>query len=319
MTRQGSGQHVLVPLDGSAVAEQVIPWAHGLAGKEGAVTFFMAVPDVAPVLEVSGSVADMAEIERTEQAAARQALAEVAARWARPGWTTPHMLIATGSPADAILAAADQAGADLIALASHGRGALGRFAFGSVADRVARGSKLPVLIVHPKGDLPSEPAATDGFGVKRLVVPLDGSAIAREALPVAVKLATALDAPIHLVEAVNPSALLAPAPIGASTYPADLYGALSDEMTGAAMANLKDAQDAIGDAPVRVSRTVMEGPPASAIEADVNPGDVIVMTSHGRSGVTRWLLGSFAERMIRSGIAPVVLVPARDRAKLAQG
>ena len=281
-------QRVLIPLDGSTLAEQAIPVARTLAGSEGTITFMHVVPEPEPLRGLLGSMlATSDDVLRTEREAATTLLEETAARWKDVLGHDPSIFIAPGDPAEVILSAANEVGATMIAIASHGQGMLGRLAFGSVADRIARSSDIPVLIVHP-ADGPDE--APKAAPIARILVPLDGSDISAEALPVASSLAESLGATIHLVQAVNPSALLLPSPVGAAHFPAELYQDVATELETVASDTLKAAESNIARGGVTVSHAVVEGPTVAAIESEVRDGDLIVMTSHGRGGFQRWLM-----------------------------
>src|SRR5262249_25496355 len=107
--------------------------------------------------------------------------------------------IAAGDPAEQILSVAQREDAELIVMASHGRGALGRFVSGSVADRVVRLSPVPVMIIGPDGD--EATSATIG----RIIAPVDDSELSMAALPVAASLAASTEAPVTIVHVIDPS------------------------------------------------------------------------------------------------------------------
>jgi nucleotide-binding universal stress UspA family protein len=301
---------VLVPLDGSPLAEQAIPYGAALAGKDGEIVFFEVTSDAEPVRSLGGGVTTTAEeVGRTEHSAAETALRDAASRWGAALPASPRFEVAEGDPAEEILGAVDRLGCGLIVMASHGRGAVRRLAFGSVTDRVSRASHVPVLIVRPS-DARAEVGPVE---IRRLVVPMDGSQLAAEALPVATSLAARLGIPVHLLQAINPAALVMPTPVGIDGYSGEIYTEIEDELTAAARTNLDEAAKRVGTSGVPVTTAVVEGPPVLAIEDATEEGDVIVMTSHGRSGFRRWLLGSTAEKLIREGKAPVLLVPSSAR------
>lgn len=301
---------VLVPLDGSPLAEQAIPYGAALAGTDGELVFFEVTAEAEPVRSLTGEVTTSAAAAgQAEHSAAESALRDAANRWGAVLPSPPRFEVAEGDPAEHILEAVDRVGCGLIAMASHGRGAVGRLAFGSVADRVSRASHVPVLIVRPS-DAQTEIGPVE---IRRLVVPLDGSPLAAEALPVATTLATRLGVPVHLVQAINPAALVMPPSMGVGGYSGEIYTEIEDELTAAARANLDEAAKRLGTSGVQVTAAVVEGPPVLAIEDALEEGDVIVMTSHGRSGFRRWLLGSTAEKLIREAKAPVLLVPSSTR------
>jgi nucleotide-binding universal stress UspA family protein len=301
---------VLVPLDGSPLAEQAIPYAQAVAGQDGKLVFVHVLPEPEPIYGLLGDTLVPAdEVLRLEEESAKQMLRDTVERW-RPVLTTdPEIELVPGDPAEAILAAAERHHCQIIAMASHGRGAVGRLAFGSVADRVARTATLPVLIIRPHDATPEIAPVT----ILRIVVPHDGSPLADEALPVAAELAKRLHVPILVIRAVNPAAALLPAPVAGGPYPAEIYQELEEEMVAEARASLGEVARRLEAMGVQATTAVVEGPPVVAIEGALADGDIIVMTSHGRSGIARWVLGSVAEKLIRSGPAPVVLVPASVR------
>jgi nucleotide-binding universal stress UspA family protein len=313
-------QRVLVPLDGSRLAERAIPVAAALAGSGGTITFMHVVPDPEPLRGIFGSMlATSDDVLRMEHETGAAMMEEIARQWQSVLGKEPSIHVTPGDPAEMILKAVREVGATMIAIASHGRGMAGRLAFGSVADRIARSSDVPVLIVHPEDGTEEVQVTPQKAEITRILVPLDGSDTSAEALPVATALAQSSGASVHLVQAINPSAMLLPSPVGAAHYPAELYQEVADEMKTSAKETLTTAESDISSGGVNVTQVVIEGPAVAAIESEVKEGDLIVMTSHGRGGFRRWLLGSVSEKLIRSGAAPVVLVPSAERVAAANG
>jgi nucleotide-binding universal stress UspA family protein len=209
------------------------------------------------------------------------------------------------------VATAARRGVEMIALASHGRGAVGRAIFGSVADRVARTAPVPILILRA----PDEDA-DQSVVVSRLVVPLDGSQIAERALPVVSALARQLDAPVHVVRAVDPASTLPMASGIFGTGPvvtADFTDQIWEEAEAEARSTVTAAVTQLQAAGVDASGAILNGSPFFAISEATQPNDLLILTSHGRGGVERWLLGSVAEKLVREADAPVLLVPALER------
>lgn len=300
---------ILVPLDGSPMAEQAIAYAAAIAGNDGQITFLHVVPQPEPLRGLfGGQIASVDEVLHMARETGAALMTETIERWRPVLGIDPGIIIEAGDPADVTLDVIESTGATLLALASHGRGMAGRIAFGSVADRLARTSPVPVLIVHPQVDQDGEPHPAR---IHRLVITLDGSDIAREALPIAGEVARETGASVHLVSAVNPSAVLMPSPVGSAYYPEDLYQEIADDMNAAARESLTEAAEMLEG--LTVTKSIVEGPAAAAIESVLQAGDLVVMTSHGRSGFKRWLLGSVSEKLIRSGVAPVLLVPSSAR------
>jgi nucleotide-binding universal stress UspA family protein len=240
---------------------------------------------------------------------ARAGLQQIVARVADSpaNWS---VAAAYGDPAAHILQMIEHQGIDLVVMTTHGRGALGRALFGSVADRIVRAAPVPVLLIRP------DVAAPEKMNIRRLLVPLDGSELAEAALPAASALAKRLEVPVHLVRATNSMATLAtlsgstPFPVNP---PADVYERLASDLDNSARAYLADVATRLRGEGIEVSVEVRDGSPYTEILDAVHPGDVLVMTSHGRGGVMRWLLGSVAEKLVREAPAPILLVPSAER------
>jgi len=250
-------------------------------------------------------VASADDVEELAECEAQSDLLS-AREYAQEGVTVDEV-IAHGDPAEQIILAAQEHAINLIVMASHGRGALGRWTFGSVADRVSRHSTVPVLIVRPElvcGQLPE---------ITRIVVPFDGSTVAAQAVPVAGRIAHRRGCAVHLVDVVNPASTYYPAIAVSGRMPDEVYTELLEKERTAAEAAMSAAAAPLRAEGIEVTTQVQSGSVVPAIEAALRAGDLVVLTSHGRSGVTRWFLGSVAERLIRDGRAPVLLVPAAER------
>ncbi|HET8524279.1 MAG TPA: universal stress protein [Thermomicrobiales bacterium] len=299
---------ILVPLDGSPLAEQAIPYASALAGAQGTLLFLQATSDTEPVYGFLGNIeATRDEVGAAYVEGARQELAAAQERWQQVTPTVETMVV-SGDPADEILRVAGERKCSMIVMASHGRGALGRWTFGSVADRVARTSSVPVMIVRPQDAMPEIALPV----IRRVLVPLDGSKLSQEALPVAGSIASRLGISVLLVRVINVTQALAPYPSMAAAYPPEVYQQLEADMRTDAQNSLDPAAKTLTSQGVEVSTAVESGGAAHSIEDATEQGDIIVMTSHGRSGIRRWLLGSVAEQLVRHATVPVILVRAAD-------
>jgi nucleotide-binding universal stress UspA family protein len=306
-------ERIVIPLDGSPEAEEAIPCALALLPDGGEVTLLRVVPEIDPLLtELLGTLAAApGGTDDPELAAARADLDAVLPRYpeARVHWT---MEAVRGDPAETVVRCAQSLGADLIVMTTHGRDAVGRAVFGSVADRVARAAAVPVLLARPAGA--GTPAAAPAF--RRIVMPLDGSERAEAALPVAADLARTLGIPIRLVRVVDPA--MAVAQLGGIGFPgapisAELCQQVLDDVREEARQSLAAAAARLVGRGVQTTWAVIDGSPYFAIADATEPGDLIVLTSHGRSGVLRWALGSVAEKLVREAPVPVILVPSASR------
>lgn len=308
MAKKSDHELIIVPLDGSESAEQVIPYAEALRGRGGTLLFFQAIMPSGPARGLFGDVEiTMEDIVEQERAASRQRLSEIAERWAPVLGKKPEVESYAGDAAEAIEALARDRDATMLAIASSGRGALSRFAFGSVADRLMRSSTIPVLIVHPVHETIDEIAAAK---FNRILVPLDGSEIAEQALPEAAQLSRHAKLPVSLLQVINPSLEFSMVGQGMAPITAELYNEVESDFTNRANEELDRGAAQLGDLEAGITKVVLEGGTVEAIKHYVQPGDLIVMTSHGRSGFRRFLLGSVAQKIIHERVAPVVLVPA---------
>lgn len=210
-----------------------------------------------------------------------------------------YLELREGDPGEEILRTAKENKVDLIAMSTHGRGGVVRMIAGSVAEQVIRGAEVPVLITRP------------GIPVhqfKKIVVTLDGSERSEAVLPEATRLALKLGTPIELVRAALPIVVAGMGEPPVIVPPED------------PMPYLKTVAQRIEAEGVKVSMIALEGGAASAILAYLQECDspLLCMTTHGRTGLSRLLLGSVAEQVIRKAPCPVMLqrsVPARVDAR----
>jgi nucleotide-binding universal stress UspA family protein len=214
-----------------------------------------------------------------------------------------------GDAAEEIIEAAGDC--DLIVMATHGRNAAGRMLFGSVADRVSRYSTAPTLLIRMQQGGADHPA------LSRIVVPLDGSALAERALPLATSLATALGLPLHLERAVGlddvRAALHDMRKSGnTGSTQEEPYEIARQETESQARQYLDDLAQRLGADGATVATEVLRGTASFELLQNVQADDLVVMTSHGQRGYRRWLLGSVAEKLVREAKAPILLVPTRD-------
>lgn len=267
---------ILVPLDGSLHAEQALPFAQAIAGPARQLV----------LLEVGQEPEDAFTVHEQH------------------GGSGAQLKTVIGDPAEQILRVAHDLSVGMIVMTTHGRGALGRLALGSVADEVARTSPVPVMVIRPTNGMTHEPP----LPIQRLIVPLDGSALAEQALPVAKVLAEWLQLPVHLLTVIgSTNAVMLEVTLAA--FDAAHFQESIDELFTEAGERLARHAERLQQAGLTVTWEVLRGSPYFAIAEAARPGDTIVMVSHRRHGVERWVLGSVAEKLIREGPVPVILVP----------
>jgi nucleotide-binding universal stress UspA family protein len=205
-----------------------------------------------------------------------------------------------GAPADTIVEAAEQRDADLIVMATHGYTGFKRWTLGSVTDKVVQATPTPVLVVPGTRVAPAgEPK------LKRIMLPLDGSEFARQALPLASELATCANAELLLFQAVSPTVPL----YSGKLLPADILAELRDTATE----ELRAVAAALRPTGITVAKAVVNGYAAEEIVAAAaqHQVDLIVMATHGYGGIKRWALGSVADKVLHAAPAPLLLVHAR--------
>ena len=151
----------------------------------------------------------------------------------------------------------------------------------------------------------------------RIVVPLDGSEFAEQALPVAEDLARRTGAPLHLVRVVDVTRLDRYGPYAVAVS-ATAFGRVLAEEEAAAQAYLASIVTDLASGGVAATVETRRGPAARELAAFAQPGDLMVMATHGRSGPTRWLLGSVAEEVARRATVPVMLVRSHPSARSYQ-
>lgn len=299
---------ILVPLDGSDLSEQALPFAIAIVKGGGAITLLQAIPDAEPLRKPFGAITMTAEeVNQMLTNLAEEDLERAATHWAdlAPGVTLTRKTV-SGDAATVILETADAINADLIALASTGRGALGRLTLGSVADRVTRTAEKPVLVVRGF-DAPAAHALPE---INRVIVPLDGSDRALLAIPVAAAMARQLKAAVELVTAIDLPQIVSPAMAYGPAFSPEFYAELEETTTQTASEHLDEAIAEFAKLGVTANKHVMLGSAIAGILDFTKHGDLVVMTSRGQGGFKRWILGSVAEKLIRDCPAPVLLVPS---------
>jgi nucleotide-binding universal stress UspA family protein len=298
-------RRVVVPLDGSELAEQALPHAEAIAHLTGAPLHLVRVIDPTHLIPLAGlalhpHASALELLLEDERIAAREYLQRIEqALLDRQQTVTVEYRL--GPAAREILATAHSG--DLLVMATHGLSGPARWFLGSVAEAAVRHSPVPGLLVRVSATAPAPPT------IRRLVVPLDGSALAEEALPTAQVLAKRLHVPVHLLTVIDVSGAvpleLVAAAVSASRLEETLIQLFAD-----AESHLARACERLRHTGVETSTEVRHGSPGRAIVAAAQPGDLIVMTSHGRSGFPRWFLGSVAEAVLRQSWVPVLLVRA---------
>jgi nucleotide-binding universal stress UspA family protein len=298
---------MLIPLDGSNLAENVLPYARVLAGALGLRIDLLSVVESLDFTSTTHA-GHMRSVDSIVEAAVR-AGEQYLQNGVAPSFTgigVDHCYVEQGNPAEIIIEKASRDKGTLIAMGTRGRSGIRRWMLGSVAEKVLRGAANPLFLV--RGD---EQGKTDGAAtLKSIIVPLDGSKRAEAVLAHAIALAKKLSLEIVLIRAYQ---------IPVYAYPSGdvIYVPNIDVL----MTQLKEETDAYLEAKVnevrghgieKVSSIPLVGSGADEI-IDLGrqtPDNLIAMCTHGRSGVDRLLLGSVTEKVVRHSGDPVLIVRA---------
>jgi nucleotide-binding universal stress UspA family protein len=310
-TRTGEAEtvykRILVPLDGSKLAERVLPYAHAVAEATGVGVQLLRVFNPAPLAMADAGIGRyLNQIEAGLREESLEYLNSV--RPSLAGFNTPVSCeVLLGHAASCIIAEADKTAGTLIAMSTHGRSGVSRWLLGSVTDKVLHATVSPLLIVRSR-DEGKEPAEVH---LKTVIVPLDGSPLAEQVLPYLTPLAKALELKVVLVRVIPPEGLH----YGYRDYPVRYSEdfAPEEETEKHATDYLHRISDKLQEGGLgSAEECVLRGNPAEAIVdlAQATPDNLVAMTTHGRSGLGRWVLGSLTDRVVRHSGDPVLVVRA---------
>lgn len=277
---------ILVPLDGSEAAEAILPFALEVAKKSGAAVLLVTVVQQVGVWDATLSLQVM---DKEEQAAVGYLGDQVKTLGGNVTCRVLH-----GDAAEAVLSAAESEKADLIAISTHGRSGLRRFLFGSVATKLLEASAVPVLFLRPKQ---GEDKGAAGPVIKKILVPLDGSAVAMSILPTVEEFAKTVGATLVLFHAVQP--LTAYPGFEAAAMPS--MGSVMDDLQAQARQILGRAAKEAESRGVQAEMIVCLDDATSGIlrVGDEQKCDLIAIGTHGRGGLGRLVLGSVADSVVR--------------------
>jgi nucleotide-binding universal stress UspA family protein len=311
---------MLVPLDGSKMAEVVFPYAREVAGRLGVDLDFLHVctPEEADSLAMRQAyIEHMAEMVRGQSEARGHEIA-------------PHKekktIKATGKavvgyPPEEILRYADENNDDIIMVATHGRSGLKLWAMGSVSYKITHTSKKPVWLI--RAGVPDE-IIYDYWPTKTTLVLLDGSALAESSLPHVEALSKQRGAEIInvcLVNVCDPAHL---SPLQYQRMPPGIQGIPSkweeyekqehQRCRSTSDIYLKSVAERLKAAGLNVETKVLEGDPGVEIVkfAKSNPIQLIVMATYGHSGINRLVFSSTVEKVLLGGHTPIFLVPSPE-------
>jgi nucleotide-binding universal stress UspA family protein len=268
---------MIVPLDGSKLAEVALPYAEEIGARTGSDIILLSVLEYSDMVDMSY----LQKIARVTKFHAKKYLIIPSSKEVNVFTTT-----CVGNPAESIVDFACTSGHKLIVMATHGRSGLGRWAVGSVADKVVRApSNLPVMLVRGRKNRPD---VCQKRLLKTALVPLDGSSASQAVIPYIRRFALSLEMELILLQVV---------PENHDTK------ANAEFYLQAQCAELKNQG-------ITASYRIKVGAPADEIIdiADELAVDLVAMSTRGRTGMPFWTVGSVAQKVLLGGHTPLLLV-----------
>lgn len=301
-------KHLLVPLDGSHLAEAALPAAACLAEHLAASITLIHIIE----RDVSGEIHGERHLKTPAEA---HAYLEAVAGRAFPAEIHVACHVHTVGTADlpqSILDHVEELAPDLIVMCTHGSGGLRDFLFGNIAQQVIARGNTPVLLIRPK-----EKSVRGVFAVSRLLVPLDGDPTHAQGLPVAADLARVCGAELFLVFVVPTTGTLSGDEAATGRLLPSTMRAVLDLAQRDAADYLARQMIALQATGLTVKAAIRRGDPATAIveAADAAGADMIVMGTHGKVGIDAFWAGSLSPKISGRSKLPILLVPVAEHAK----
>ena len=294
---------MLIPLDGSKTAEQVLPYARFFTNRFHKPVELLAALDIAELgTHISiGQSRFLSTLVEDSMQSSETYLKRIAHTF---DGADVKRTVDKGRAAEVII---DTGAADtgmLIAMATHGRSGVNRWLLGSIAEKVLRSTANPLLLIRATENAKSEGETS----LRSIIVALDGSELAESVLPFVAGIAKHLDLAVILLRTYNISYSLYG--FGHGYFAVDIQQFMTEVRDEARNYLEKKAGEIKKLGVEKVSCVTKEGLSADEIirTGRETPDSLIAMCSHGRSGVKRWALGSVTETVVRHSDRPVVVV-----------
>jgi len=280
---------ILVTLDGSETAESVLPYARSLAASFGSK------------VDVLGSATGRKD--RRLNRLLEDYINSTAVNLQNEGIKAEPVILYGDAP-DKILEHANKNNIDLIVMATHGRSGISLWWMGSVAEKVISVTKTPMLLV-PSKDKTGKAESAEKVTIEKIVVALDGSDTGQAALPYVETLAKKTGASVSLIQVIPSPGTMDPS-IPGGPYWIKFVEAVNDS----AQEYLNDIAKKLTKQGVQTTCKVMNGDSAYRIveHAEQENASLIAMSTHGRTGITRWVLGSVTDKVMHSAKIPIWIV-----------
>jgi nucleotide-binding universal stress UspA family protein len=275
-------ERILVPLDGSGLADAILSQLRRILLYKDADVLLVRSVSLLPSVE-----ADAVELPSILKAQAEKYLEEKASSLRAQG-ARVETFTRLGAAANGILDIAAEEKATVILMSTHGRSGLARWALGSVAEKVLRASRVPVLAVRSFAGAGSDAprSGAEELSFKKILVPIDSSDLSLDVVPATLELAKLFGSHVVLLNVCDGLECTIPVPEMTAAYEQFRVGGIS------------------------VEPLMKQGNPAAEIldTCSGQKADLIAMTTHGRAGISRWMLGSVTEKVLRASPVPMLVV-----------
>jgi len=279
-------QKILVPLDGSDLAERALPYAETIAQMKGSEVMLFTV-----------SVSSGERMDRP-----MQAYLDIKAKELESHGVKGSAAVAYGNAAEEIIEFIEKNQVDLLIISTHGYSGIKRWLLGSVAYKVLSGTSASVLLIKSRAlEVPS-------VKFERILLPLDGSPFSETSIQCVEELVEGTEAEVILLRVVEP-VILPTADFPAAIDSNQAYRLMAEDQQ-VAQRYLNEVEAGMAEKGVRVRSQLMMGKAADSIvqEAEKEKVDLIAMATHGHTGVSRWIHGSVARRVQAESNQPVLLI-----------
>jgi len=293
-------EKILVPLDGSQLAEIALPYAEELAGRLDSEIILIYVSESAENPHYYMYELYIQQIVESTKHAAEKYHGKPEGKSIKV-----ESAILVGHPAEEIVDYADKEDIGLIVIATHGRSGIKRWALGSVADKVMRSATQPVALIRAKG---ARPDVREKGVLNKALVPLDGSKESEAVMPYIEELASKLEAEIVLIQVLERPFHVYPGGEGGALIP--YTEAEMKSLSANAPSYLEEMISLLNRKGIPTRSEVRVGAAAKEIInlADETNSDLLAMSTHGKSGFSRWAFGSVADKVLHAGNTPLLLI-----------
>ncbi len=292
-------ERMLVPLDGSELAKVGLTYAGELGARLGSEIILLSVVESAETQDYRDRQSYLAEMVQATEHHIRSYFQKPETKVVKIG-----SQVLVGEPAEQIVDFADRKDIGLIVMVSHGQSGVGHWALGSVTDKVVMATKHPVVVIRVKRS--RSHVRRKGL-LNKVLVPLDGSKESEKVIPYIEELASRLGGEVVLLQVLAPT-----------YYEYTVEGALQVPYTKEDLWRLQVTvirylgmlASRLKDKGITTSLEVEVGTAGEGIIkfADENNVDIVVMSTHGLSGLSYWSIGSVADKVLRAGNSHLMLV-----------